>query len=333
MKKGLKKSWWLVALPFLVILGEITYANPLNSVVESFWDATNDLLLEPRWYITTEVRMQRNTLISMGEIGTSYYTDPLVPTYRTTIRVGDPQKLTLEATYEFTPYTTSQTIYRSSGSERLLLRSSYAIKPKCLSVNVETGWDENRYGPGFGIYDPFLAVGALGGGFTEECTDGTYRLGAGFNLHWPSMMKKILALSITVGAQQKTKIYPKSETPSIESMGDKDLVEKMNAYADLSGNFAFSPKFKITWRGGLKPDQRIGYYTTGGYAELYYTTKTLEIGAEYELNPALKLGCGYSYEEKISGRTVGTGAEEFGLPAEVRKTNNDEFYIKIDFHP
>ncbi|MCK4255526.1 hypothetical protein KAX35_01455 [candidate division WOR-3 bacterium] len=333
MKKGLKKSWWLVALPFLVILGEITYANPLNSVVESFWDATNDLLLEPRWYITTEVRMQRNALVRMGEIGNSFYTDPLVPTYRTTIRVGDPLKLTLEATYEFTPYTESQTSYRSSGSERLLLRSSYTINPNCLSVNVETGWDKDRYGPGFMIYDPFLAAGVEGGGFTEECTEGTYRLGAGFNLVFPSNMKRIVDLSISVGAQQKSKLYPKSETPSIESMKNNDLVNRMNAYGNFSSSITFSPKFKVTLRGDLAPDQRIGYYTTGGYAELYYTSKTLEIGAEYELNPALKFGVGYSNQERISGQTIGTGAEEFGLPAEERKTGKDEFYIKVDFHP
>jgi len=311
----------------------ITYANLLDNLVSGFGDAANDLLLEPKWYITTEVRAQRNALIRMGEIGSSFYTDPLVPTYRTTIRVGDPLKLTLETTHELTPYTESQTSYRSLGSERLLLRSSYAIKPNCLSMNIETGWDRDRYGPGVMIYDPFLAVGAEGGGFTEECTEGTYRLGAGFNLNWPSMVKRIVNLNVSVGAQEKSKLYPQSETPSIESINNKDLVNRMNAYGNLSGSITFSPKFKMTLRGDLAPDQRIGYYTTGGYAELYYTSRTLELGAEYELNPALKIGGGCSYQERMSGQTVGKGAEEFGLPAEDRKTNRDEFYIKVDFHP
>ncbi|MDO9575777.1 MAG: hypothetical protein Q7J55_04540 [bacterium] len=333
MKKSFKKTLWLVALLFSVGLVGITYANLLDNLVSGFGDAANDLLLEPKWYITTEVRAQRNALIRMGEIGSSFYTDPLVPTYRTTIRVGDPLKLTLETTHELTPYTESQTSYRSLGSERLLLRSFYAIKPNCLSVNIETGWDRDRYGPGVMIYDPFLAVGAEGGGFTEECTEGTYRLGAGFNLNWPSMLKRIVNLNVSVGAQEKSKLYPQSETPSIESINNKDLVNRMNAYGNLSGSITFSPKFKMTLRGDLAPDQRIGYYTTGGYAELYYTSRTLELGAEYELNPALKIGGGCSYQERMSGQTVGKGAEEFGLPAEDRKTNRDEFYIKVDFHP
>ena len=318
---------WLAVM--LLLFGSVV--DVINA--QGLKNAINDLLIEPKWYLTTEVRMRKNTLIRIGDIANSFYADPLVPIFKTTLRLGDPTKLSFEATHELIHYTESQTSYRSQGNERFLLRASYGIKPGCLNVNMEWGWDSYRYGPGISYYDPFLTVGTESGGFTEENIDNTERLGAGINITWPSMTKKIVSMRVSVGGQQKSRIYPSSETISESSIRYANLVDKMSVYGNIVGDLVLSPKFKISWRGNIEPDNRIGYYTTGGYAEIYYTSKTLEIGSEYRLNPALKVSFGYYHQEKESGRTIGKGAEEFGLPAEKRKTGTDEFIIKFDFHP
>lgn len=341
-----ERFWWLVATLFLLTgLGKQVAAERWEREIEvkerevrfaesfiSTWrGVANDLILEPKWYLSTQVRMKKNSLIRVGKMESGFSTDPLVPTYETTLRVGDVAKLNFEITHELTPYTESQTSYRSLGSERLLLRGSYPIKPDCLSINIETGWDKYKYGPGIDIYDPFLAAGAVGGGFTENRTENTERFGAGFSLTLPSSRKKILGLQASIGGQQMSYLYPLSEKPSERE--EKDLVNKMSVYGNLRADLILSPKFKIACNGNIAPDQRIGYYTTGGYAEMYYTRRTISISTEYELNPVLKFGCGFSFRGNISGQTLGKGAEEFGIPLEERRTGSDEFYVKVDFHP
>lgn len=334
MKKDLlKKSWWLVALFFLLIFCEVTNANPFDSFIDGWKEVANDLILEPKWYITNEVRMERNSLIYVKGVESAFGTDLLIPTYKTTLRVGDPTKINFNFTHQLKPYTKSRTATTSSGNETFSLAFSYPIKPNCLSLSMDCSWSKNKQGPGIDTDNPLILVRG-GGVVAKRRIDGTDRFGASINLTLPSSAsKKIFDMRASIGSQQTHHLYPSSEIPSERTAWEKDEVPKSTVYADFTSNLKFSPKFKITCKASLKPDQYVGRgWLETGYIEQYSTQKRLEIGSEYELNPALKFGCGYSYFGEIAGKTLGKGAEEFSLLGKT-KIGKDEFYIKVDFHP
>jgi hypothetical protein len=332
MKKSFKKTLWLGALLFSVSLVGVTYANLLDNLVSGFSDAVNDLLLEPRWHITNEVSMERNSLIYVKGMESAFGTDPLIPTYKTTLRVGDPTKINFSFTHQLKPYAKSRTSTTSSGNEQFSLAFSYPIKPNCFSLNTSCSWSKSKQGPGIDTDNPLLLVRG-GGMVAKRRIDGTDRFGVGINLTLPSASKKIFDMRASIGSQGTHHLYPSSEIPVERTEWEKDEAPKANVYADFTSNLRFSPKFKITCKASLKPDQYVGRgWVETGYIEQYSTQKRLEIGSEYELNPALKFGCGYSYFEEIAGKTLGKGAEELSLLGET-KTGKDEFCIKVDFRP
>lgn len=325
----------VVTLFLLIGLGKWVNGNPLGNFIAGWKEAATEFMVKPKWHLSTKVTLDKRSLTRQrGEWGTVFLTDPAKPKYETTLSIGDLSKANVEISHQLEPYTASQTRTQSYGSEILSVRSTLPVKPDCFDINMELGYDKYRYGPGIDIpYDPFLAMG-LGAGFTEERTERSSRFGVGFNLNLPADNPKF-SLSTTIGGVQRSYFYPAVETPSAEETGveKQNIVDAMNVYGNFNSSFRLSSKAKINFSGDFAPDQKLGYYTATGYAEMHYTTKRYRVETEYWLNPVLKVSGGYSYAENISGQSYGAGGEAFGLTPEERRTPSDVFYVKVDFRP